>query len=154
MPELTPVQLVELRRRLVAAAVLPHQRAALPHVEKMSAVGPEAGSSAVTPHLLALIRKPGGNGLRGGIELACAAVLGDTSPTGAVVAIGEAREDEVLQLAKAVVEQHLRGQSHRGWALLQQHQVPRRAAVLGFLASWLNLQITGISPDCGRSARA
>ncbi|WP_149037961.1 hypothetical protein [Kitasatospora sp. MBT63] len=147
MPTLTPPQTATLHARLTDAAVDPRQRRAVSHVAAMTAAGPDAGNSVATEHVLALIRQERNREpLRGAIEVASKALLHNALPSGDVVAVGDRQDDALAVLARRVLRLHLTGEGTTAWILLQQYDVPRHAAILALLTSWLNLQLAGVDP--------
>lgn len=110
----------------------------------MAATGPDAGDSATTKHVLGPVRQePNGEPLRGAIEVASKALLHNTLPNGEVVAVGDRQDDTLAVLAQRVLQLHLAGDGTTAWILLKQYDVPRHAAVLALLTSWLNSSSPG-----------
>ncbi len=147
VPTLTPSQTATLQARLADAAVLPLQRRAVPHVAAMASSGPDVRNSDGTAHVLALIRQEQSSApLRGAIEVAAKALLHNALPNGEVVSVGDRQGDALAVLAQRVLQLHLAGDSTAAWALLEQYDVPRHAAVLALFTTWLNLQLAGVDP--------
>lgn len=82
--------------------------------------------------------------LREAIDVVVHVLIGDTAPHGQVVAVGEAAGDPLMELARTVLELHLRGEAQAAWQLLEDVHVARRAAVLSIFAGWLNYEVAGI----------
>ncbi|MGW1615662.1 hypothetical protein ACWCQZ_40685 [Streptomyces sp. NPDC002285] len=142
MPALSSSQIAELNRRLDAAA-RPHQRDVVPVLGRLAAIDPVGGRADVRSVLLEVIRGDK-TVLREAIDVVVHVLIGDTAPHGQVVAVGEAASDPLMELARTVLELHLRGEGQAAWQLLEDVHIARRAAVLSIFTGWLNYEVAGV----------